>query len=317
MLSDLEKNPYLFVVGCPRSGTTLLQRMLDAHPQLCVANDTYFVHRFIETSVSQDLIDRLVSYHRFHRFGLPEQRVKELGAQFLNYRDFISALYAEYARIHGKVYAGEKSPSYVKHLPLLHHLFPNAKFIHLIRDGRDVALSLKDWAPKKTRGPARFGIWSDEPLAVSALWWKWQVNQGRVEGSKLARPLYCEVRYEDLVSQTETVLHGVTTFLELPFDSKMLRFFEGKKDGTRGLSAKSAWLPPTPGLRHWRSQMSRKEIELFEALAGNLLSTLNYERRVLTFSDEISKLASEYKESWVLELKIRSEERHVSSGARS
>src|SRR5688572_4590530 len=96
-------NPYLFVVGCPRSGTTLLQRMLDAHPEMCVANDTYFIPRFMEAVVSEKLIERLVTYHRFDRLGLPEQTVREIGAKSVSYRDMVSALYSEFARIRGKI----------------------------------------------------------------------------------------------------------------------------------------------------------------------------------------------------------------------
>ena len=289
--------------------------MLDAHPQTCVANDTHFIPRFLEASVSADLLDRLATYHRFHRLGLAEQTVREIGAQCVSYRDFISALYCEYARAHGKSYAGEKTPDYVKHLPLLHDLFPNAKFVHLIRDGRDVALSAQDWASKKTSGPAKFPMWLEEPVAVCALWWNWQVSQGRLEGQKLGKYLYCEVKYEDLINDPGTVLQAITQFLGLPFHSEMLRYYEGKEKSRPGISAKRAWLPPTAGLRNWKSQMKEREIQLFEILAGNLLDGLNYERLFFKFPEEIANLASQYNASWVLELKRRSEQRGVQSGA--
>lgn len=316
-------NPYLFVVGCPRSGTTLLRVMLDRHPQLAVSSDADFVVRFLDGYSEGDvpltprLVEEIIAYRRFRRMGLPSERVRELAAGVALYRDFASAIYSEYARAHGKERAGDKTPQYVEHLPLLHRLFPAAKVIHIIRDGRDVALSAVEWAPRKVRGPARFGLWQRDPIAVCALWWKSLVSAGMVEGQKLGPESYCEVRYEQLVAEPEQVLCELTRFLELPFAGEMLAG-EGIKESRsarvpsrdlsrraqrraeRGLPSKGrlAWLAPTPGLRDWRTQMRKADLEMFEAIAGDLLAGLHYERAIDRTSSEVAQMAESCSNVW-------------------
>ena len=187
-----QRNPYLFVVGCPRSGTTLLQRMLDHHPQLAVANDTHFIPRALEEVLAQsasevvdqidplltgELVEWVLGYHRFPRLGLAEATVRRTAASSTTYRDFVSALYSEFGRLHGKPLAGEKTPDYVKRLPLLQALLPWVRTVHIIRDGRDVALSTLEWA-REDKGPGKFALWREEPVAVCAFWWRWQVATG-------------------------------------------------------------------------------------------------------------------------------------------
>ena len=304
-------SPYVFVVGCPRSGTTLLQRMLDNHPMLAVANDTHFIPRAIDglaektnPPVTAELVNRVQNYHRFHRLGLSSEAVNRAADGAETYSAFVSALYAELAGSRGKPLAGEKTPDYVRHLPLLHTLFPHAKIIHIIRDGRDVALSVLEWAHEK-KGPGRLALWKQNPLATCALWWSRLVESGRADGQKLGSSHYREVLYEDLVTKPEQTLRGLASFLELPYTPEMVSYHVGRVRHESGLSAKKSWLPPTPGLRDWRSDMSARNTELFEALAGDLLSELGYERATQSPSPEIAKIADRCQESWAAEKKSR------------
>ena len=305
------QNPYLFVVGCPRSGTTLLQRMLDHHPQLAVANDSHFIPRAIEDipvnadpPLTHDLVERVRHYHRFPRLNLPDQVVQKAASQAHTYGEFVSNLYSAYARLHRKPLAGEKTPDYVRHLPLLHHLFPWAKFVHIIRDGRNVALSTLEWA-RRDKGPGRFELWQQDPLAVCALWWRWQVTTGRLAGEKLGSDRYREVLYEDLVHHPERVLQDLSEFLGLPFASEMLNFYVGKTRNDPGISAKKAWLPPTPGLREWQAQMALHDVELFTALAGDLLDDLGYDQGARSISTGVAALADERQRQWEAEVMQR------------
>lgn len=318
-LESPAQNPCLFVVGCPRSGTTLLQRMLDSHPHLAVANDTHFIPRALEQvapqaidlalaghdiPLTEELVQGVWKYHRFARLGLSEAAVREAAAHCGSYRGFVGALYFQYARLRGKPTAGEKTPDYVRRLPLLHVLFPWAKFVHLIRDGRDVALSLLDWATPQ-KGPGRWALWSDEPLAVSALWWKWQVNSGCRAGRVLQPSSYLEVRYEQIVAHPAETLACIAAFLNLPFAPEMLAYYEGKLNPKPGRSAKGAWLPPTQGLRDWRTQMNHDDLELFEALAGDLLSELGYPRGSPAASPAVAARARACAQWWNEEMERR------------
>ena len=306
--NNAHQNPYLFVVGCPRSGTTLLQRMLDHHPRLAVANDSHFIPRAIEdvpTGVdpllTPERVEWVRNYHRFYRLDLPDSAVSTAAATSRTYRQFVSRLYTAYARRRGKPLAGEKTPDYVRHLPRLHALFPWVKTIHIVRDGRDVVLSALDWA-RDDKGPGRFELWRIEPVAVCALWWRWQVSTGRRDGAALGPVHYREVRYEVMVARPEEVLRDLAAFLDLPFAPEMLAYHQGKARYEPGLDAKKAWLPPTAGLRDWRSQMAERDVELFEALAGDLLSSLGYERSVDVISPAIAKLAERCQHWWRSEI---------------
>jgi hypothetical protein len=298
------RNPVVFVVGCPRSGTTLLQRMLDGHPSLAVANDTHFIPRALKgydrgvnPPLTPDVVDRVRGYHRFRRLGVPDEGVARAAARGGTYRDFVSALYDEFGRMHGKPLAGEKTPDYVRSLPYLHDLFEWARSIHIIRDGRDVALSTLDWA-RDDKGPGRLALWAEEPVATCALWWRWNVHLGRRDGAALGSSRYREVSYETLVASPEPTLRDLASFLDLPYDEGMSRFHAGKTRQEPGLSAKKAWLPPTKGLRDWRTDLVGRDLELFEALAGDLLSALGYERAVDTVSDEVTAVAERCREWW-------------------
>ena len=173
------QNPYLFVVGCLRSGTTLLQRMLDSHPQLAVGYDCHFIPQGIrrvpvgvDPPLRTRLVERVRRLPRFARLGLPDAAVAEAAANAKTYSEFVSGVYRQCALLHGKALAGEKAPGYCRHLPHLHALFPWVRTIHLVRDGRDVALSVLDWG----KGPARLPLFRDEPVAACALWWRRDVT---------------------------------------------------------------------------------------------------------------------------------------------
>ena len=299
-------DPYVFVVGSPRSGTTLLQRMLDAHPQLAVANDTHFIPKAIagiaddDVPLTRELVERVIGYHRFHRLGIDDELARTLAIGAETYASYVGALYGAFAIAHGKGMAGEKTPDYVRSIPLLDRLFPWARFVHIVRDGRDVALSALDWAGEG-KGPGRFALWSTEPIAVCALWWRRQVEPGARVGRAMAPGRYREIRYESLVAHPEPSLRGMSSFLDLPYDSAMERFHDGHEVRTRTdvrVDAKKAWLPATPGLRDWRTSMEPRDVALFEALAGDTLTDLGYERSISRIPPEVAKTAKRCAELW-------------------
>ncbi len=312
LTASLERNPYVLVVGCPRSGTTLLQRMLDSHPRLAVANDTHFITRALQKMAHQgsdsvlcgndipftgELVERVLTYHRFGRLGLSGSAVGEAAAKSRTYREFVSALYTQFGLLRDKPLAGEKTPDYVRCLPMLHALLPWVRTVHIIRDGRDVALSMTEWA-KDGKGPAKLDRWQDEPTAVCALWWRWHVSAGRNDGRRLGPAAYCEVAYEDLVADSERELRRVATFLDLPFAPEMLAYHAVKTGSRPDRPGKRAALPPTLGLRDWRTQMREREVALFEALAGETLVELGYERAVETIPPATRALAQSYADWW-------------------
>jgi hypothetical protein len=107
------------------------------------------------------------------------------------------------------------------------------------------------------------------------------------------------------VTEPEPALRRLADHLDLPFSDRMLAFHVGRERDEPGLSAKEAWLPPTPGLRDWRTQLAPADAELFEALAGDLLSRLGYERAFEAVSPRVEALAARYRTAWEAELRER------------
>jgi len=288
------RNPVVFAVGCPRSGTTLLTRMLNAHPLLAMTPETHWIPKFYPGGegdrMSAALTERLAGYHRICKLGITPEELQHLlhlpGET--SYADFVCRFFDLYAGKVGKPLAGDKTPSYVRVIPFLHRLFPQARFVHLVRDGRDVALSALSWN-KNHKNVGRFSCWTAEPLITSALWWAWNVTQGRQASDLLGAGGYLELRYEALVADPEGVGRQLCEFLQLPYDQAMAHFYEGHTRDVGKSSAKKAWLPPTHGLRDWRRQMSAEQLELFEAAAGGVLTACAYERRFPLVSSAVQE----------------------------
>jgi hypothetical protein len=300
-VSNGKQNPYLFIVGCPRSGTTLLRRIVSAHSSIAITPETHWITRYFdrrkgltpEGLVTPDLVSRLLAYHRFRGLQISREVVEGLiqSDEGVSYATFVASIFNLYGKIQGKPLVGDKTPDYVRSIPTLHALWPRARFVHLIRDGRDVCLSIMNW-PKAENGVGRFATWNEDPISTMALWWELNVRLGQEAEHSLTSALYYEMSYESLVSNPVKECEALCKFLDVPYTDAMLRFHEGRTKSEPGLSAKHAWLPITPGLRDWRTQMAAEDVERFEAVAGDLLGELGYERAVPHLKREAQRHAS-------------------------
>jgi hypothetical protein len=285
-------NPYLFIVGCPRSGTTLLQRLVDSHPQMAITPETHWIPRWFHKRqgkgltphglVTDKFVQKLFSHSRFLELGLDRSAVGELirSEQGARYDRFISRLFDLFGQREGKPIVGDKTPGYARELPTLHRLWPAARFIHLIRDGRDVCLSILDWKRAKSwkthEGAARFRSWAHDPIGTAALWWEWHVRLAREAGLDLGPARYHEMRYESLVARPADQCRALCEFLAVPWHDRMVQAYDDKAIMNRLVDFKHPWLPVTPGLRDWQSQMRSEDLRHFEAVAGTLLEELGY-----------------------------------------
>jgi hypothetical protein len=280
-------NPYLFIVGCARSGTTLLRRMVDAHPLIAIPREQHWLPKWFERRkgvtpegyVTPELVSELIKYEKFVRMRIGREDLERLlgSGDPVKYSDFVSRVFDLYGQAQGKSLVGDKTPAYVDRVPTLHVLWPNAKFVHLIRDGRDVCLSVMNWK-KAGRTAGRYATWEEDHVSTTALWWERKVRLGREDSGSLGPELYHEIRYEELVSEPAKTCAALCGFLDLPYDEAMLKFHEGRTKTKPGLDAKGAWLPVTPWLRDWRTQMPLEDLKRFEATVGHLLEELGYER---------------------------------------
>jgi hypothetical protein len=274
--------PFLFIVGCGRSGTSVLRRVLDGHSQLAVAHEGRFVaplsrrraryERDDGFDVEAFAADLLVDPAVRGNLGLSVEDVRAAldGAPVLDYPDAVRRVFAFYAARQGKPRYGDKMPAYVLRMPALADLFPEARFVHIIRDGRDVALSYQSVA------------WGPTTAEEAAIRWRGNVRRGRRDGRRLGADRYREVRYEELVADPEPVLRSLCEFLDLAWDDAMLHHHVAAGAvvaATRFPGAhQRLLLPPTRGLRDWRRDMPERDVAGFEAIAGDLLDELGYGR---------------------------------------
>jgi hypothetical protein len=183
----------------------------------------------------------------------------------------IGTVYAVYAEGQGKPRWGDKTPMYMQNLRLLERLFPDALFVHLIRDGRDAALAFLSMPE---------GLMTEtwmHPRDVTgfAAQWRTEIKAARRLGRRVGER-YLEVRYEDLVSDVEGVLRRIAAFGRLPYEAAMADY-AGSVDVSAKSHQQSLKHPPTAGLRDWRLHMSPEDVGAFARVAGDLLWELGYE----------------------------------------
>lgn len=268
--------PPLLVLGVSRSGTTMLRVVLDRSPGLAIPDESFFVpllarrhRRTVDVARFLDDVSRIPS---IAGWGLGVDDVAPRLRPGLDAGQAIAAIFEAYAARHGKPRWGDKTPMYMRHLPLLDRLFPDAQYVHLIRDGRDAATSFRQmptgtytrtWAHPRT-------------AAEFACLWRTEVAAARALGARVGPARYLEVRYEDLVAEVEGTVRSICDFASIPFEPEMAAY-AGTVDVSRKPHQQRLLDPPTPGVRDWRAELSREEALSFERIAGDLLARLGYE----------------------------------------
>jgi hypothetical protein len=274
--------PFVFVVGCARSGTTLVERVLNAHPLLAIAPEMHWITNGFGRSswrkhaclVTREMLSAWAAHEMFPQLEVGREDFLKLipPDRPLRAVKFLAKFFRVYSRVQGKPLVGSKTPAYVRRMVALHALWPDTKFVHVIRDGRDVGLSVLDWHHAR-RTAARYRTWAADPITTVALWWKRKVQLGREGGAALGPGLYYELRYEALVANPAHECDKLCAFLGVPGDRGMAYFHEKRP---RLDQPDHPWRPVTPGLRDWHTQMPGDAVERFEAAAGDTLQQLGY-----------------------------------------
>jgi hypothetical protein len=269
----------IFVVGAPRSGTTLLRIMLSSHPRIYIPPESDFIPRLYlgraRVPMSRDRAERdlrvILANRRFLREWhdeLPDPTAFVAALPEVTPAALLDALYRAYAAQHDATRWGDKSPIYARYVPLLTELFPSAQFIHLIRDGRDATLSTL------AAYPDRFYV----DVYFAARWWRQRVRAARHAGLALGPAHYTEVRYEDLTTDPDDVLRSLCDFLGEDYVPAMR---EPHKLARELLAPGGRHAPVREPLHAnsggWRSRMPVTDQRLFHAVASDLLAELGYE----------------------------------------
>lgn len=268
--------------------------MLDSHPQVAIPPETGFVPAALTLkgegdSLRRAFFDLLTGFPPglcgWQDFKLDASAFAQALAAIhpFTVAEGLRCFYRLYAARFQKGRWGEKTPGYVHSMLQIEAVLPEARFVHVIRDGRGVALSLRQmwFAPGRD-------------MRSLASYWALQVREGRSQGAKAGH--YLEVRFEDLVLHTERELRRICAFGGLPFAADMLEYHrrvpqrleehEGRTraDGTVFMSKEARWKqqqhtrfqPDASKIGSWRHGMTAAERAEFEAAAGDILSELGY-----------------------------------------
>lgn len=271
----------IFILGCPRSGTTLLQLMLHSHARIAVPAETKFVLpaytarcEFGDLTVRENrraLAEWITGDRstKFHNLGLDAAEVAdEIVAGPPTLGSAIGTVFRAYAERFGRPRWGDKRPSYFRHVGTLLRMFPDAQFVHLIRDGRDCVASLMEMP------------WYDKDVhhAISA--WREAVDCGRRLTERLGPDTYYELQYERLVADPADELTRLCGFLGEDFDPAMTHP-EGLAKQT--VSPRKKWHGRTKDgitttrVGSWAERLDSWEISLAEAAFGERLAEYGYE----------------------------------------
>jgi hypothetical protein len=256
----------IIVGGCGRSGTTLMRVILDTHPRICCGPES---HLFLPHLPASAKLAR--------RFGLSEGNVAALVATSASQAEFIDRFFAHYAETREKPRWAEKTPRNVLHLDYLFEHFPNARFVHMVRDGRDTVCSLRTHPRHKVVDGQLVELNTRHPIRPCVDRWVTDVRAGLAFRGD---PRYIEVRYEALVQQPRETLLRVFEFLGETFDERVLDYQREKS-----LSRDSVHFPQNPeatqamytrAVARWRRDLTEDEIALVKREAGPLLIELGY-----------------------------------------
>ncbi|MEV6348742.1 sulfotransferase [Actinoplanes sp. NPDC051851] len=269
----------IFVVGCPRSGTTMLQLMLHAHPRIALPPETRFLlaayqqrQKFGDLNDEghrRDLGKWLVKTSQFGDLGLnKEQVVEAVVAAPPTLGSALGTIFKMYAERFGKPRWGDKRPLYLRNLPVILRLFPDAQIINIMRDGRDCVASLKETP------------WSSNEFQTLVDTWTESADASLLAARRYPKDVYHQVRYEDLVADPEPYLRGICDFLEEEFDPAMTKPSDlasvavPKYKSWHKLTHQEV---TTERVQSWRSRLTEEEIAQCETAFGDRLAYFGYE----------------------------------------
>lgn len=278
----LKPRPF-FIIGSPRSGTTLLRYMLQMHPRIAIPRESHFVvglapRRILWKRPHRASVDDILDHHWVRTWDfdrdVARRYVEQISPQ--TYPELVSAVFTAYAAAHDKERWGDKTPGFASHVPLLAGMFGDAQFIHVIRDGRETAASLAE----RAFGP--------RTAIAGAFWWRRRVRRARVTGRKLGSDRYYELRLEDLIAAPELSLREVCEFLGEDYTPEMLDYWKrAQQRGLGGDAVMHLTKPPTPGLRDWKRGLTPLEQRGVEAVCYRTLREFGYASGRWTLSGHI------------------------------
>ena len=274
-------NP-IFIVGSERSGTNLMRVILNSHSNIAIPHPPHILKNFFRLKLLnnnlevdnnfRDLIKDVVKAVELHPYPWGIKIDKEKIFNAVKERNLINiffVIYEQYLESTNKKRWGCKSAFMINYIAQVRYYYPQAKFIYMVRDGRDVAASAK-----KT-------IFNHYSVYYIAKLWKREQQVGIYWLNRLSESDMLLLRYEDLLDDPEGFIESICLFLNEPYEENMLDFFE-TNEAKKGSSISAAWKNTAePILKNnygkFKVELRKDEIELFEAIAVQELNHFHYE----------------------------------------
>jgi hypothetical protein len=287
-MEKLDQVPFFFILGRPRSGTTLLRTLFDAHPDVRIPPECKFVLDLYpkygkKTSWTKDdlgeFYNDLLEQWRFDTWTMDHDKLQhdlQECAGEAPYSRVCKVVYLNYQSFFEKrpvLWFGDKNPGYTIYSRRLLRIFPDAKFIQILRDPRDNYVSVKD---------------VDFELPIPSLVaTKWKLFYKKVRKASRLRPeLYRTVRYEDLVEDPAREMKALCEFLGIPYHAEMLDFYK-KEDEVFKVYPKEFITRYHANLVKqvnksrsgiWKEKLTPKEIRMVDFAVGKIAEEAGYQR---------------------------------------
>jgi hypothetical protein len=291
-MNSRNKNTPFFITGLGRSGTTLLRLMISSHPNIAIPYESHFIDDYQKKLVNYGDLTRSHNLKKLVSDILSEEAIKMWDHKYTeertisrvrerSLRGVLDAIYTEYAESKGKIRWGDKS-DYLDGIPEINTVFPDSKFIHIIRDGRDVIKSVNKLS------------WGPNDLIAGANWWAEYIRLGRRLGALLGQERYMEVRYEDLVNDPVKELSKICFFLNEQFYERMLQFYADSNKliplKQRGQHYNTDKPLQNKRASSWKNEMLNVDAQIFDRYAGKILRECGYEKPVKLLPKTIEAL---------------------------
>ncbi len=271
----------IFIIGTERSGTNLLRLILNSHSNIAIPHPPHIMKNFFKLEPLYGNLDNDANFKRLIRdvvtmvelhpypweIKLDQSLIlREAGER--NLINIFFAVYNQYLASTGKKRWGCKSTFMIHHAALIRRYYPHAKFLYMVRDGRDVATSAKK------------SIFNRYSVYYTAWLWKKEQQIGIYWLNKLASNEFFLIKYEELLENPKNTLEPLCVFLDELFEENMLNFFD-TEEAKKSSSISVAWENTSkPIMRNninkFKAELTENEIDLFEAIAGQELDYFSY-----------------------------------------
>ncbi len=287
-----------FILGTQRGGTTLLRLMLNRNSQICIPPESHFIIPLFKKFDPNQVLNKaeqnearliITSHPRFNTWDVTAaglSKLIDLLPDHCTLALLIDKIFEKQIESTGKTNWGDKTPEYIDIIPQLSAAFPDCRFIAIIRDGRDVAASLKQ------RG------WQGWSIYQRANYWKHCVQQMMQLKAIKNNTLF--TRYEDLVLDTKETLTSIMSFLNVIFEESMPGFYIDAvqnitgQEIKSGVHAKLSRSPSNSDTYKWKTNQSKTQIWLFESVCYKELQSTAYEIAYFRPGNKIHQLGKHF-----------------------